>query len=82
MNSYLPLGISIFSVGKLRNSPAITCVCRLESEYPDSPPTSSRVIQRLPKLQRLMIVFLMPLETSNPPRISDEMRGGCCCDGL
>lgn len=51
MNSYMPLGTSIFYVGKLRNSPAITCASRLESEYPASPPTSSRVIQRFLRSQ-------------------------------
>jgi len=48
MNERVVPKMTNFSVVKLSNSPAITCVPRLELDYFESQPDSPRINQRLP----------------------------------
>ncbi len=50
MNERVESKIINFCVVKLSNSPAITCVPRLELDHFESQPDSLRINQRLPKL--------------------------------
>ena len=49
MNERVVPKMTNFCVVKLSNSPAITCVPRLELDHFDSQPDSPRINQRVPK---------------------------------
>jgi len=50
MNEHVVLKMTNFCVVKLSNSPAITCVPRLELDHFESQPDSPIINQRLPKI--------------------------------
>ncbi len=58
MNERVVPKMKNFSVVKLSNSPAITCVPRLELDHFESQPDSPRINQRLPSMNAIPVRLL------------------------